>query len=551
MIVGFIRTLDRIAPQIQLNYKGYSKYKTIMGGLISLIISLLTFALTIYYGRELFMKENPSIISSTIYNKMPSNTSLSPSNFTFYLAVEDPSNNLFYFKDDRIYEMTARVYKRIVTNYNIVKVEKIPIKLEACVLEKHFPGSEALFNTSQLDQTYCLRPEDNFFLKGDFDLNEFYEIQFYVIPCFNTTENKNKCKSPKEIESKLNSGYVFFKYGYYYYSPNNYSQPLTRQSQSFFSRIGLTSYKKTLSYKKKINFTSDNSIVFQEKDFQSFTQVDYIQDVLEPVPRKSNDHIWSMDLRMSYSEELHSRNYLKIQNLLAIVGGFYNGLFLISYLVVYYILSNLFWLDLINENFRFIDEINCDKSHLPKKVNAEKMKSSTMKNCFLNNSVDKQNPSGLNNNIASSLKVDDVEQSKLKFEKLIFLNTNFKTVNNKDLIKYLFQILFCCNFISRKTGYRNLFNRSKDHLINMLDISTIIKNQITLYEIKYLKLNEHESNLFKYIPKPNLRALVNEAHFDSYFKLVMNKEINKEQALKSLNHLINESKYSKILNLLE
>jgi hypothetical protein len=58
---------------------------------------LLTLEAAIYFGLELVYKQNPNIISSTIFKNSPSNTSLNPLNFPFYIAVEVASNNLLYF----------------------------------------------------------------------------------------------------------------------------------------------------------------------------------------------------------------------------------------------------------------------------------------------------------------------------------------------------------------------------------------------------------------------------------------------------------------------
>jgi hypothetical protein len=66
----------------------------------------------------------------------------------------------------------------MLTNESQIIVEKNTIKLENCVLEKQFLGSEAIFSISLLSQTNCLNPENNLFLKGDFSVKEFYEIQY-------------------------------------------------------------------------------------------------------------------------------------------------------------------------------------------------------------------------------------------------------------------------------------------------------------------------------------------------------------------------------------
>jgi hypothetical protein len=122
---------------------------------------------------------------------MPSNSSLNLENFPFFLAVENNSNNLEYFIDDTTYEMTARIYKRIkyLDQQVNLKVNSTRTKLilEQCNLKKHFFNMEDIFGNYLLEKAWCIRPEDNHFIKGDFSVDEFYELKFYVTPCWNRT----------------------------------------------------------------------------------------------------------------------------------------------------------------------------------------------------------------------------------------------------------------------------------------------------------------------------------------------------------------------------
>jgi hypothetical protein len=248
MAVELVKKIDLIAREFGLNYKGDTKYRSLVGGTLSFIIIILTFIGLFYFGRELYEKSSPYLISSTSYNTQPSNTSLSPTNFPFYLAVEDASNNLEYFKDETVYEMTARKYTRLVYtdqqgNIN-VNVTKTPIKLEDCELKRHFPGMEDVFSKHPVSKAWCIRPEDNHYIKGDFNVDEFYELQFYVKTCLNRTSNNNHCKNQAEIAKRLDSGYVVYNFGYYYNSPKNFTNPLIRLAQDYFTKISTYTYKR-------------------------------------------------------------------------------------------------------------------------------------------------------------------------------------------------------------------------------------------------------------------------------------------------------------------
>lgn len=51
-------------------------------------------------------------------------------------------------------------------------------------------------------------------LQGAVDQNGIYnELTFSIVKCVNTTENGNFCKSPEEIQEKLNLFYIDVRYG--------------------------------------------------------------------------------------------------------------------------------------------------------------------------------------------------------------------------------------------------------------------------------------------------------------------------------------------------
>jgi hypothetical protein len=518
-----LKNLDLIATDIGLNYRGKTKYKSLIGGTLSILIISLTIVGLIYFGRELYEKRNPIMISSTNFNPMPSNSSLNPENFPFFLAVQDYSNNLEYFIDDTIYEMTARIYKRIVfedQQGNVkANITKTNIKLEQCSWKKHFYNMEYIFGNYLIEKAWCIRPEDNHFIKGEFNVDEFYELQFFVTPCWNRTENNNSCKSQVEIAKRLDRSYVVYNYGYYFLSPKNFTTPLKRRNKEMFSRITTYTFKKVFSYMKKLNFTTDSGLVFEDFSTESYIQADSVYEVLEPSIPKNGDPIWSMDLRMYFNEDLFTRNYLKFQNLLAIMGGLYNGLIKISFLLKFILFKHFFWIDLMNDNFQ-IDIANQKKSLMKENILAG---SSLLNKFDLENSLKRKNISE-----TKKFHLDNKKQiSTIDFtEKLKKLKVK-KSMNFK-FSQYINQFYCWCLNSKPNVIFRDIYYRSKNVLLEMLDINTIIQKQIDYNRFRYVILTEKEYALFNAIPQPSMSFVSDKSFKDNYFDIVMNKDVDIE-----------------------
>jgi hypothetical protein len=527
MINMLFKSIDLMPSDIGLNYRGKTKYKSLTGGMMSILIIIFTIIGLIYFGRELYEKRYPIMISSTSFNPMPSNSSLNSENFPFFLAVEDYSNNLEYFIDNTIYEMTARIYKRIVYkdqqgNFK-VNITKTYIKLEQCNINKHFSNVEDIYGNYLLEKAWCIRPEDNHFIKGDYSVNEFYELQFYVTPCWNRTENNNKCQSQVEIAKRLDGAYVVYDYGYYFLSPKNYTHPLNRRNKELFTRVTTYTYKKVFSYMKKLNFTTDSGLVFEDFSTESYIQADSVYEVLEPSIPKKGEAIWSLDLRMSFNEDLYTRNYLKFQSLLAIMGGLYNGLIQISIIFNFILFKHFFWIDLMNDNFKI--NLNTDELCLSQNKIVSFQAASIISKVELIKTPNKKiiyksdnYPLSQNKNSPNSHKnISDIIE-KLKVKKPLTFNPS----------QYIYQ--FFCSCFSKENNIimKNIFINSRKILQEMLDINTIIQKQIEFNRLKYLKLTEKELVLFHALPHPIINFLSHNEIKDPYFDLVVNNKVDTE-----------------------
>ena len=142
----FIKKADIFGIQAELLYKGQTRHKTLLGSSLTLSIVCLFLAGFFYFGKDLYEKKNPVVISSSSINPTIQELQITPHSFPFQVGIQNRANNLNFFKNDRIFKMkaTLRAQKRITNEQGIIQLitNKIPVNLTDCDLKKNFPSLE-------------------------------------------------------------------------------------------------------------------------------------------------------------------------------------------------------------------------------------------------------------------------------------------------------------------------------------------------------------------------------------------------------------------------
>jgi hypothetical protein len=284
---------------------------------------------------------------------------LTPQNFPFYIALEDAANNLNYFKDETIYTMKTflRSQKRIKDNNGLItlQVESIPIDMVDCDLNYHFPEMKEAFMTIAYQKAYCIAPDQNVTIQGDFpdDIFNFLQVNFYQ--CMNTTTVSN-CKPQDVIDKSIRNTYVSFDYGFYLMRPNNFTYPMQRIKQDYFTTVSNVDYKQINIYLKRIFFNTDMGVIFEDVKEETFNQIDRIQELVTNVVPGPGERLFNIGIRMSYSEDSIFRNYLKLQAVIANIGGLFKFFLIVFEVTLSFLTKDNYFLHLLNENFRISDK---------------------------------------------------------------------------------------------------------------------------------------------------------------------------------------------------
>ena len=347
-----IRELDYLSYKAHLTFndKGDKRYKTIFGGILSLISMIISFSFICYFLLKLIKKENATInfneerdikINMTTSHLLPLMLRLSD---TYSIPINH--NNT--------YNITLLVWysyfdekHNLLQNYDEIIVEK-------CNINKHFGEYKKYFyNIPDLETYFC--PKQRLYnqtLYGTYgEQNEYKYYMFYISKCSNDTNN-NLCLTNELIDSSLSMSFLDIKYLSYsldsYKSKNQES--LIVISDRFIASS--TVYKRIWLYFTKIKYLTDNGLLFTSKHYSYFHQFDYLRidtDLRNISLNVIPNAFLSLTLLNSGNIGYYKRISLKIQDYLATIGGIIKAITFLCQCLNYFNASNSYYCKLIKD----------------------------------------------------------------------------------------------------------------------------------------------------------------------------------------------------------
>ena len=211
--MDYIKKFDFISykAHFTFNDKGDKRYKTLMGGILSLISLIISFSFITYFLYRLIYKEDASIM---FYSERDSNINISYSyKLPFMFRLSDSYS--IALKQQNLYNISLLVWYSYIdnkTNQLIQNYDKIIV--EKCNIDKHFNEYKNYFNNiPDLNSYFCPRERlNNQSLYGIYgDHKPFIYYVFYFSKCNNLTNN-NLCLEESIIDNKLTDIYLDIKY---------------------------------------------------------------------------------------------------------------------------------------------------------------------------------------------------------------------------------------------------------------------------------------------------------------------------------------------------
>jgi len=427
------------------------------------------------------------------------------------LAISLSNSTNFIDNDPSIFTFTMQ-YHYYDSNGNLLgEDDKI---LNFCN-ESDFTTHGDGYNLMGLQTAYC-PTTGNFTIEGYWNEKTTKYLEINLSGCNNQTSNVI-CKSLEEISTYFQDKYFSIYYSDNIIDVNDFDNPIKQiYNTMYFLTDPIISKKITLNF-KKVEFTSDDGLIFSNKiNSESFLfdniDVDYM----------TNNNLWVATVLIYSSSNIYlvNRRYQTLQEAVANLGGLANSLLIIGYLLTFLEKEFILFRSIINKLYIFPQESKITKKKKESaKVANNKVKLFQELNVKLSDSCDipqiqfssqDQNQEILKSGKSSFAKIHTLP--KLNFISQIIQNTSaFRSIarllkNSEDVSFSFFEFLkikYKPSFFKMKTK-ELLVSEALNVYNKEMDVLSILQKLNEIDKLKMILLNFEQIKLFNMMAKPTI-----------------------------------------------
>ena len=476
------------SAKFTFNDKGDVTYQTFIGGIISLISIIGSLSLCTYFLFSFFKREETSVVQSTTTDQFINNTysHLMP----ILIRITDTNSKIFE-NADYMYNITLKFWyggsNDSSLNGNAPQIS-VDIEMEKCVYDKHISQEykKALLNFNELDTYYCpIIRNYNQTLYGIYgSVFPFSYYSFTIRFCQNSTENQ-LCYPLEYTLNKLEESYL--EVLLIDYSLDSFQKKqvgtLTYKRERFM--ISSTMFKRIWLYLENIQYIIDEGYIFTKYEIQRFHRYNSVRFDVDSRDTTKVNYFSTLTILNTSQTSIYFKNYLKIQDLFAILGGIIKAFTMFGTFANYFNSLNCYYFKLITD---FILENNNDKNYRKFKNTSNislihiRNQLSGFKFCTmdLKNTISLYQKDFIKKRVSSSLFPIRISSKNKKYKNELFM---LITELNKRL-----------NIITvlKKLETINLINREL-HNHNFTDIDRLNQNKIQKKINNYLTASDQES----------------------------------------------------------
>ena len=475
LIVSVIRYCDFLGEAPKLKVNNSPLYKTLFGGVISLVLASFSIIGIIYFGRELFLKENPFVVMSIKDYDTVGPFKLNNEEFEIYSAIE--FENYTYYNNPQVFKFEA-YEETIVENKGIQSYSSKKLEINQC---SSYYNNTDLNNKIDIDTFYCIKPNSTH-IEGYWGnkINQYIRIKLFK--CNNNTSNNN-CLSEDDINQAIKGGIVSMYLRNSLLQLKNYTNPIVYDNDNQYFSLNLD-FTFTL-------FINLSRIIFQNDIGYLLENIEEVKAFEFSTPKliyfgKRGDLLADITIQSKKRGLIITRSYLKFQDVLTKIGGLIKALLLISNFLAIFISNVQFMNDYvfnIRYNYKnFKNESKIEPTHIFQDNKRRIISSSSMKDLQILNKISK----------FSSTKLSIVH---LKIE-----NLNRKSIDETNANYKMTQVIsdfknYICSYCSYLCLSKYKLNASRvfeNKLNKCLSIENIFEKMNIISKIEERVFTENE-----------------------------------------------------------
>jgi hypothetical protein len=332
MIRQTLTNLDLIGPVPSLYYNSKPKYQSVIGGVFTILTGLLSILAFVGFGYNLLAKQNPV----SVYSRELNTELKIKYNDTFFLfAPHLPYGGRVNVDFARKFKMTFRYIntdgqspERASNITYFVERKMVPCAEVQKYKDNLYDIKSQL--VMPLEDYYCISDDFDIPLTDKFGTAKFGMYGIYLDYCDNSTMNGTcyPIDQVKSMYSMLNMHMISLTY---YIDSKDYEKPL-KPSYVSNIHIGSTTGSRTDTYFfKNTDVKTDEGWILESIDNKPTFEFHVASNTA--VPANPGDSIHFIIISIDNLRDIYTRNYLKLQDILASAGGFVE-IFLLFFSVV-------------------------------------------------------------------------------------------------------------------------------------------------------------------------------------------------------------------------
>ncbi len=347
MLKSLLNHIDMFGTIFNFSTFGKEKFKTNLGCILTIFCAITIGIFTYFFGSNFFYRENPFVIKQTVipenYTEM---IDFSNKNTFFAWRLTDAFGNNFNYTGI----ITPRFRNYHYNNFNNTLMNYEELKTIPCDKSEHLdPDFSKAYKPEEwmcFDSKEYINNPIKF--GGGFDTELISNTFLQLFTCSDDdfkedSISSGRCKPSQYIKQSLSQGiYIDLVYPEYNFSPNDYNKPLKRIFKNYYYLLNFQIRKIERLYFEEVELQDDRGWILEDKnvtithtakerqtDLEFFNDNDYGK-----VGISSRIYVIFLFARKPYT--LITRSYMKVQDLAAVVGGFFKFVLILGSVVSKY-----------------------------------------------------------------------------------------------------------------------------------------------------------------------------------------------------------------------
>lgn len=320
-INSILLSFDLMTDSPNLKIEGKNCYQTAIGGIMNVILTILSVIGIIYFGLSLIIKADPLVVESSMEGHQVGPFNINEKEFNLFMGIEFP--NFTYYMNEKIYNINATVE---TNSFDKIKGQSYDVKqLDFGICTKYY-SVDSVKADFDIRNFWCFAPNQAV-IEGFWGSQVSTTVKFYINKCVNTTANNNHCLPLEDINKYIQGGILSMFTTNSFLNLNDAENPVEVKLQNWYNSLN-TDFTYDYFYNlKQLTFEDDKGFLLQDINVKSYF---FFENPLILYFGHRDNLIATVNvLGEKYGTRIQ-RSYTKVQDVLTRIGGLLKAITLVA-----------------------------------------------------------------------------------------------------------------------------------------------------------------------------------------------------------------------------